>query len=200
MTSIIILTLLVIVLICLIYILHLKYSKKYTRERFAFMGVTVMATLFTTTMLQISSEQGYISAFINTSNFVFDSKLSNYSTDFKDHILTIIGLILLMRFILRLHENWDGPISENLFNKMRFHENPTMVTEAFLQLRDFLSKEKAIIPHIEIEKSKNYNIFTPLEDDKMPWYENVFELLTFSNQQYKIDLQKDYYPDEKCFI
>lgn len=69
-----------------------------------------------------------------------------------------------------------------------------------MQLQDFFSKEKLIIPHYENDRGKSYNIFTQLEDDKMPWYENVYELLTFSNLQYKIDLQQDYYPDEKCFI
>lgn len=200
MTSIIIILLLVLVLVCLCYILYLKYFKKYTRERFAFMGVTVMAALLSTLMLQIYSAQGYVSAYIHTSNFLFSTKLTSYQTDIKDHLLTIIGIALLMRFILRLHKNWDGPISETLYNKWRFHENPTIFQEALLQFNDFISKQKTITPHIESERNKNYNIFIPYEDDKMPWHENVFELLTFANQQYRIDLQGDYYPDEKCFI
>lgn len=198
--SIIITILLLIVLVCLIYIWYLKNFKKYTRERFAFVGVTVMSTLFTTVILQIYSSQGYLSAIINTSNFLLSTKIESYQTDFKDHILTIISLGLLMSFILRLHKNWNGPISETLYNKMRYHENSTMVNEALLQLKDFFSKENLITIHQDNIKHKDYNIFTSNEDDKMPWYENVFELITFSNSQYKIDLKNDYYPDGKCFI
>lgn len=199
-TSIIISILLVVVLLCLLYILYLKYYKKYTRERFAFMAVTVMVGLFSTLILQVYSSQGYVTAIINTSNFIFKTGISNYSTDIKDHLLTLIGLVLLMRFIFNLHKNWDGPISELLYNKLRFHENPTMLAEALTQLKDFLSKEKSIVPHVEGSKSKNYNIFTEHEGDKMPWYVNVFELLCFSDSQYKIDLLKDYYSAEKTFI
>lgn len=199
-TSIIIFVLLVIVLLCLLYIMYLIYFKKYTRERFAFMAVTVMVGLFSTLILQVYSSQGYVTAIINTSNFFFKTSISNYSTDIKDHLLTLIGLVLLMRFIFNLHKNWDGPISETLYNKLRFHENPTMLAEALIQLKDFLSKEKNIVPHIEGSKNKNYNIFTEYETDKMPWYENVYELLSFSDSQYKIDLIKDYYSAEKTFI
>jgi len=200
MGSITITVLLIVVLICLVYIWYLKYFKKYSRERFAFLGVTVMSTLFTTLMVQIYSSQGYVSAFINTSNFIFSTRLTNYETDIKDHLLTLIGLIFMMSFIFKIFKNWDGPISESHYNKLKYHENSTIFNEAFLQLKAFLSKENSIVLHQENGKNKNYNIFTAFEDDKMPWYENVFELLTFSNIQYKIDLQKDYYSDEKCFI
>ncbi|HEX8019382.1 hypothetical protein, partial [Mucilaginibacter sp.] len=101
---------------------------------------------------------------------------------------------------MKLHKNWNGPISEILYNRYRFHESSTILNEAILQLKDFTTKEKLIVPYSENEKNANYNIFNFQEEDKMPWYENVFELLTFSSIQYKIDLVKDYYTDEKCFI
>lgn len=199
-SSIIIFVLLVIVLLCLLYIMYLIYFKKYTRERFAFMAVTLMSGLFSTLILQVNSSQGYVTAIINTSNFFLNTSISNYSTDIKDHLITLIGFVLLMRFISKLHKNWDGPISETLYNKRRFHENPTMLAEALIQLKDFLSKEKIIVPHVEGSKNKNYNIFSEHEADKMPWYENVYELLSFSDSQFKIDLIKDYYSAEKTFI
>jgi hypothetical protein len=105
-----------------------------------------------------------------------------------------------MQFILRLHKNWNGPISEILYDKRRFHDNPTIFDESYLQLKDFFSKEKSIQPHTENDKSKYFNIFTPAEDDKTPWHESVYELLSFSSLQYKIDLQNDYYREEKVFI
>jgi hypothetical protein len=200
MTAITITVLLLIILGCLIYILVLKYFKKYTRERFAFFIVSGMVTLGSSFLIQIYSSQGYVSALIKTSNIIFETKFSLYQTDIKDHVITLILLIMLMRFMLRLHKNWDGPISENQFDKQRFQYNPTVLSEAILQLKDFVSKEKIIVPHVEKEKEKTFNIFMHTEDDKTPWHENVFELLTFSNPQYKIDLLKDYYPDEKCFI
>lgn len=182
------------------YIFYLKFSKKYTRERFAFYGVTVMVTLISSFITQVYSSQGFITAVINTSNFVLHTNITSYQTDFKDHLITFFVLSLFMRFILNLHKNWNGPISETLFNKKRFHENPTILAESYLQLKDFLSKEKIIQPHVENEKAKHFNIFVPSEDDKTPWHESVYELLTFSSLQYKIDLQNDYYQEEKIFI
>lgn len=198
--SFIISILLITVLLCLFYIVYLIYFKKYTRERFAFMAVTVMVGLFSTFIFQIYSSQGYVTAVINTSNFIFKTSISNYSTDIKDHLLTIVGLVLLMRFIYKLHKNWDGLISETHYNKLRYQEKPTIFTEALIQFKDFISKEKSIVPHIERIKNRNYNIFTEYEDDKMPWYENVYELLSFSDSQYKVDLINDYYSAEKTFI
>jgi DNA replication protein DnaC len=198
--SLLILILLLVTLACLLYILYLKIFKSYTRERFAFAGLSAILTLFSTFLLQIYSSQGYISACIDVSNFVFDTRLTTYTTDIKDHIITLIALSIITRFILSVHRNWDGPISEIAFQKERFQEQQTLLSEAILQLKDFLSKQKVIYRHADVNSQDHFNVFIPQEEDKMPWHEHVFELLTFPNKQYKIDFVHDYYPDEKCFI
>ncbi len=183
-----------------LYLIYLKYFHRYTRERFAFSGVAVMSALFSSLMLQIYSSQGYVSALINTSNFFLDTHLESYQSDAKDHIITTIGFGFLMVFIYKVHRNWNGPISEVQFNEMRFNVNPTLLHEAYLQLKDFFLKEKAIVPHVKSGKEKYLNVFSDQDIGKLPWHENVFELLTFSNPQYKVDLIQDWYPDEQCFI
>lgn len=198
--SIIIVVLLVLALFFLSYFAYLKFFRRYTRERFAFAGLSVITTLIGSFMLQMYSSVGYVSACINTSNLLFDTNFSTHKADVKEHIITVFVIYALMQFIIKLHRNWKGPISEVLHNKKKFNENQTIIDEAFLQLRDFLTKEKLIVPYNESSEDASYNIFSKVEDDKMPWYENVYELLTFTNRQYHIDLMNDYYPDEKCFI
>lgn len=198
--SIIIFSLLIVIILCIIYIIYLKIYKKYTRERFAFMSVALICGLFSTILLQIYSSQGYVSAVINTSNLFFKTKFSLYETDFRDHLLTIICFTVLINFIYKVHKNWNGPISEIHFNKMRFSENPSLFNEAALQFKDFMSSEKLIIPHNNIEKNSRFNIFNISEEEKTPWFENAFELLTFSDPQYKINLEEDYFAEEKVFI
>lgn len=200
MMTIIILSLLIIIIACFIYIWYLKYFKKYTRERFAFTGVTVMTTLVSALLIQIYSSQGFVSAIIKTSNFVLNTNISSYQTDLKDHILTIIIFYFLMDFILKLHKNWDGPISEISFEKKKYNESQSIYDEALLQLKDIVHKKKAIQIHLENEKQFDYAIIKQHEDEKLPWHVNVYELLTYSNNQYKIAINEDYYPDEKCFI
>jgi DNA replication protein DnaC len=200
MISLIITILFVVSIACFSYFLYLKYSAKYTRERFAFLGVTTMTTLTANFFLQINSSQSYYSAFINTSNFVFKTKIASYQPHLSDHLLVLVMLIFLMYFITNLHKNWNGPISEISYHKLRFNENSTIVNEAMLQLKDFISKDKAIVIHKENDNKNQGTIFNPYVEDKMPWYENVHELLKLSSYQYKIDLNKDYYHEEKCFI
>ena len=185
---------------CLVYIWYLKVFKKYTRERFAFTGLTLISSLISTIILQIYSSQGYVSTLINTSNFLFKTKFESYHTDLKDNIIAIILVLILYQYITKLYKNWDGPISEIDNNKKVLHESSFLLSDAIRQLKDFVSKEKLIIPFEKNSKIDTYNVFIQREDNKLPWNENVFELLTFANQQYKINLTRDYYSDEKCFF
>lgn len=181
------------------YIFYLKLFKKYTRERFAFIALTVMSGMVITVLFQIYSAEGFISAFIQTSNGLFNAGLSTHKTDWRDHTMTIILLFLLMRYIISLYKNWAGPISIETYDKQRFSQPSTMLQEAKLQLQHFLSHQK-IHPYIQNKQTGLQNLFTNTDQEKMPWHVNVYELLTFSSDQYKLDLKNDYYDNEQCFI
>lgn len=198
--SIIVGLLLVFILLGFFYIWYLKFKLKYTRERFAFVGVTVILALISSLILQVYSSVGYISAIVETSNFLFSTNYSAYQTDFKDHLLMVILILAMMSFIFKIHKNWDGPISESLHERIRFNENQGLLEEAYLQMIDFLSAKKRITLYEPSLKEENQSVFIQNENSKMPWSENVFELLTYSDHQYRIDLKQDYYQKEKCFI
>ncbi|HZW70554.1 MAG TPA: hypothetical protein VFF57_06735, partial [Hanamia sp.] len=198
---IIILALLIIVLGLVFYILYLKFSKKYTREKFAFFSVTSIVSLASSFLVQIKQSTDSISAFQVVYNSVFSAHLEVHRTVVEDHILFAIIVISLIILIYGLHRNWNGPVSELYFERKIHSETPpTLIDESFLQLADFFRKNKAIKVHIDNERGKKYNVFTPYEDEKMPWYESVFELLSYADRQYKIDINKDYYQDDKVLL
>ncbi|WDF58025.1 hypothetical protein PQ462_15005 [Flavobacterium sp. KACC 22758] len=200
MVAIFITVLIILLLVCIGYILYLKIFKKYTRERFAFFGVTSMVMLISTVLLQIFSGVGYIGALLQTTNLVIGTSYSTPNVTFSDYVVMLICIITLTRFIYKIHQNWNGPISERHYEKNRFNENSGLFFEAFLQFKDWLTSQNLIIKHNWQKTETLHAIFGIREEDKMPWHEHVFELLTFADKQYIIDFDNDFYRDYKCFI
>lgn len=198
--SIIIFFSLLLIVYLLIRLIYINIIKKYTRERFAFYGVSIMATLLSSMVLQVYSGQGYITAFLNLSNNFINTSFTTYETDAKDHIIMFFILSTFMVFIYRIYKNWDGPISELHYENIKLYLPSNIIKDFKVQLFDFLHKEKVLVVHNEQYQNNDYQIFLPTEDDKTPWYVNVYELLTYSSIQYDIDLEKDYYSEENVFI
>lgn len=200
--SLIITFLLVIIILCFGYILYLKIFKKYTRERFAFVGLTAIFGLITMFMSQVYSSQGVLSAVINTSNFYLNTNLKTYETDYRDHFIVFVLITILISFIHKIHQNWSGPISTITAEKRRFREDNNIIEEFVIQLNDFFrSKEnKKIIFHKPDFSENKYSVFSSNEFEKAPWFEDVYELFVFRSSQYDIDLHKDFYVEENCFI
>lgn len=168
-----------IVLVCAGYILYLKHKKeKYTRERFAFFAVTSIGTLLTTYVLTILGKHGYVDSFVVIINNIFHSNHEVPKIDIRDHILAGVMIAFYMSFVMKIHKNWSGAISESLHEKNRFSETQSITTEFMMQLKDFFNKDKQIKIYRESTHSKNFNIFTNPDIDKIPWYENVYELLS----------------------
>ncbi|MCX2454165.1 hypothetical protein OQX61_23040 [Pedobacter sp. PLR] len=195
----IIVVLLLLLLVAICYIIFLKVFKKYTRERFAFTGATIISALVITIFLQIYSAEGYLAAVINFSNATFKTNIQTYQTDIKDHMLTIILMWFVVYYILQVYKNWNGPISEYTHEKNRFNLPSSLREEALLQLLAIFKKKK-LIRYKDNSGIQNHSIFTGADQEKLPWHVNVHELLTFSSDQYKLDLKNDYYEREKCYI
>ncbi|WP_343706687.1 hypothetical protein [Flavobacterium sp.] len=200
MVAIFITVLIILLLLCIGYILYLKIFKKYTRERFAFFGVTSMVMLISTVVLQIFSGVGYVGALLQTTNLLIGTSYSTPNVSFSDYLVMVICIIALMRFIYKIHQNWNGPISERHYEKNRFNESSGLFFEAFLQFKDWLTSQSLIVKHNSKKSETLHAIFGVREEDKMPWHEHVFELLTFADKQYIIDFDNDFYRDYNCFI
>lgn len=200
LNSLIVFILILIVLVLLVYIFYLKYIKKYTRERFAFVGLTSILSLVSAYAIQLTSSQGLVSSIVNISNAVFSVSFQPYETDFKDNILVFILILVYINFIKKVFKNWNGPISEASYNKQRFKQGESIFEEATLQLKDWLSKNKIIVKHVEEDSSYREIVFINRDEEKIPWHEQASELLRLSDKQYKIDINTDYYTKEKCFL
>ncbi|MGE8428003.1 MAG: NACHT domain-containing protein [Sphingobacterium sp.] len=195
----IIIALSILLLVALGYILFLKFFKKYTRERFAFVSVGAISVFITTVLLQIYSSEGYVSAFVNFSNAAFDTKFETYKTDFRDHLLTIILLIVFIYFVLHVFKNWNGPISHKTFEKNKYSVPSNILDEAAFQLISLLKNDR-VTPYIEDQNGNLNSIFINHDISKLPWHINVHQLLTYSSDQFKIHETEDYYQKEKCYL
>ncbi|WP_305952734.1 NACHT domain-containing NTPase [Emticicia oligotrophica] len=200
-TSILITTLITIIFFLYLYIWYLKIFKKYTRERFAFVGLTTIFCLISTLTLQIYSSQGVLNAVVDVSNFYLDTHISTNKTDYRDHLLVSILIFILISFIYKIHSNWNGPISTIAAEKMRF-SGSTMFEEFLLQFQDFFrsKQNKKIIPHRADDIETKYSVFSINDFDKSPWFEEVYELFTLRSNQYNINIKKDFYEEENCFV
>lgn len=183
----------------LLYIVFLKVFKKYTRERFAFVGLAVILTLSSTVILQIYSAQGYLQAFCNFSNLVFNTRIESPHADWRDYIITIVIMCLVIYYLIHTHRNWNGPVSIETHEKQRFNRSSTIFEEANAQFLHLIGK-KQIEKWLGDEQYVLPNVFQNQDQAKQPWHVNVFELLTYSSDQFNIDLKSDYFDKESCFI
>lgn len=197
----IILTILILIVIfLLLYIAFLKLFRKHTRERFAFAGLSVVLILLISVIYHLFSAEGSINAIIDTTNYCLDAEFSSYKSDWRDTLIIMILMVSAMYFIVNIHRNWDGYVSTIHYEKLRFREQNNIYEESFLQLKDFLSKEKKIIRYVPSKNEPKYSILKGKEYEKTPWFEEVAELFNLKTNQYNISVSKDYNDIHECYV
>ncbi|WP_461789685.1 NACHT domain-containing protein [Pedobacter sp.] len=161
--------------------------------------MAVISALAFSIITQIFSGEGFISAFVKTSNATFQTGFATHKSDIRDYIISMVVMIVVYKFIMGIFNNWDGPVSKNTYDKRRFNQPSTLLDEAKIQAKAIFNNKKIIKYKPELDTSVN-SVFANTDPDKLPWHIHVFELLTFSSGQYRFDREKDYHEKENCYI
>lgn len=186
-------------ILLVIVLLILKYRKKYTKEKFAFFSVATLSTLAVVIILPILNSNTLLSIIIILVNKFFSLNFTLGQPDWTGKLFSVIIWLGFAYIIIQLHKNWEGAVSTNQHENERIHIQRGILSDTLIQLQYFLKREK-----FEIYEAKKFfsagNILRKVDDEKLPWHVQVAELLALISRQYKIDLETDWYGEQKCFI
>ena len=169
---------------------------KYTRERYAFFSSVLVVNLFVFSIYQIYSEPIFIT-FINYALEYFDKPIiEGFQLGFSDKLLIWIVYVWIVYYFYKLYEKWNLPTSARQHELSMLSQETNYLNEAWFAITHWntlqlynsqdLLNEKLDIRETEIQH--------------LTWHVQVAELLALYSKQYHIDVEKDWYEQEHCFI
>lgn len=186
-------------LITLIYWLYLFfYRKKYTRERFAF-SLLLHYSSIVTLFMQYVLAPNY---FANAINYVLSEIFHWQEIQFEQPgIIEILAAIIILfayfNFTINIHKNWSGGKSvEEIENS--FGNRDTYLFQESLQF--VTNHSSRILGQEERHESENAVQYECMEIENVVWHIQAAELLKLKDAQYKIDIAKNWYSQENCYI
>lgn len=186
-------------LITLIYWVYLFfYRKKYTRERFAF-SLLLHYSSIVTLFMQYVLAPNY---FANAINYVLSEIFHWQEIQFEQPgIIEIVAAIIILfayfNFTINIHKNWSGGKSvEEIENS--FGNRDTYLFQESLQF--VTNPGSRILGQEERHESENAVQYEYMEIENVVWHIQAAELLKLKDAQYKIDITKNWYSQENCYI
>jgi|GEM_PF-4754751 len=194
--SIIILLISVIVLVGII--LYLRYRRRHTRERFAFLALLTISTLAASVILPILHNQSIWGIIAFTFNEIFNANIPIKEPTFAEQALAVLVLGLVSNMILKIHQNWRAELQNKRQQEdERQHALSIHGVNSMKQMQDVsnIFVSRTLVSEInqdQYELSKR--------PSETPWHIDVAEILMMISQQYQIEQQKDWYQEQKCYI
>lgn len=184
-------------LVIIIFRIIWKLRKKpLTRERFAFFGVTILSSLFIFIVPYLLGDNVLLEIANAFTKFFFHISIDISKPSFSDKILFLLTITFFGWIILRIFNNWNGVKSLRQFELEIRNERTTIISEV---IAFFKENEKLL----EYKPTKDETINFRLQEttiDKIAWHVQVHDLLTLSSKQYKINIDKDWFQKESCYL
>ncbi len=192
--AVLILTLILFALILWGYLVW-KKREKYTRERFAFVGLTTLSSmvLIVLTSLMVSETPWGIIYFTISKIFGVEHNLPEPGK--LDYFLSFSLIVMMAFFIKSIHQSWDGAVSEQQKNRERYQGNSTIITEGYSELKRLVTKQKPFDIY-EPENLSSYNLILDAPQDSLAWHRNAKELLTLRTRRFYFE--ENSYDDSEC--
>lgn len=198
-----------------VYIVWL--NRKYTRERFAFVSLNAIVFLISNAIALIAKDD-LVSQVVCVVFNKLGLTVSELSLDTQDKMI-ILGLIFGVIFlVMYLHKNWHGPISTfDAIDKNMGRRQSNMRNAAKIQIQVWLGKKEIKVSE-DPDETDDYEIFQPIDRDKLPWHIQAAQLLKLTDKQYQIDLgdydlsiisfakgenpktSSEWYQEQNCYI
>ena len=129
------------VLATLARVLVIVYRReRYTREKFAFAALTSFSGMAVIVLSSLAGKQTPWGAVVNLLRSVFGLSPEPEPPRGVDHVLMILVLICVGYFVLRIFENWKGAKSVRQYDKDRYHEPATLITEGLWELERIIKQ------------------------------------------------------------
>lgn len=198
----IIVALIIIVVALGVFTLYIYLRRRYTRERFAFFALTSMTALGLAILLPILSSQSIWGIAIHTLNHLFSLSIPFNEPTFAEQILAIIVFLFYSRFVFKIYSNWrdTNPISVQQFENEKRNKRTDIPYDFYTQLKSFFKENEKLQPYNKSADYTQEHLLGTHEYRKLPWHENVAEIFSLLSNQYKIDVDRDWYSEAKCLV
>jgi hypothetical protein len=197
--DILVAVLVVALLASVVWLLRILLKKdRYTRERFAFAGLTSLAALGLTVVSAISQKETLWGSLINLVGDIWGNPRPTEPPHFSDHVLMVIIFAGMVWFVVRVFEGWDGAVSVRQFEKQRYSEPASFVADGLYEARRVLRRE----PQLERYQPAPPNLERALGEprDSLAWHIQARDLICLTKRDYVIDRDEAWHSDARCWV
>ena len=175
---------------------RLKRKYQYTRERYAFFSSALIFNLAVYALSIIQGEPVEITLINYILKFFEYPTIENYNFGFKDKLLIIFFIIILAIWFCYIYKNWSLNISNYQYEQNKLAKEGQYLTDALYTLRNWDS----IYTYTPQDTPNDELNIKEAEIEKKAWHVQVAELLTLYSNQYKININNDWYEQEHCYL
>lgn len=196
--EILIIVLSAVLILIIIFFVSLWRLKKipFTRERFAFVGLTLLVSLIITLLPYLFGSNLALETLNLVSTLVFEHPIEISKPDFSDKTLAFLFVFFVGFVYIKIFKNWNGTKSVYQVELEKHKEHTNIFVDVKLILK---GDERLRLYNPVIDEKTDFVLKEPVIDP-IAWHEQVCELLTLSSVQYKFNIKKDWYQKEGCFI
>jgi hypothetical protein len=123
-------------LLLIITLLYYKYSRKFTRERFAFRVFLLISSLSATLIVVLLSSKTTFAVTLAVLAKVLGVGPVDFEPSFSDKALAVFVLLSLIYLGIKLHQNWQGEISVREYQAKLMGLTPGIVGGAVAAIGD----------------------------------------------------------------
>lgn len=190
--------LLILLMTLLGWLYLLWYRRKFTRERFAFFLLTNYTSIVVLFFNYVLAPD-YLATAINyvLVEILHGKELQLERPDFVVIIAVSIIIISYFKTTFNIFRNWNGGKSVEEIENTYGNRNASLFINSLHFISNHKSRELGIEENKDIEGTVSYE---QMEVENLVWHIQAAELLRLKDTQYKIDIDKDWYSQENCYI
>lgn len=170
------------------------FAQEYTRERFAFYNIWIFSFLLISLIGLLLVRNQALDLFVAVQG---GAKITdNMQVDFFPSAGIILLYSTLVYFLIHtIHQNWNGVLSTRQVDLKETGRRVSLLED----FQFYRTNWDQIEVYRSREKSKP-EVFSPYEPDNRPWHLKAANLFSLLDQQYHINVEKDWYREQECFI
>jgi DNA replication protein DnaC len=183
------------VVLVLVIIYLLIRRKKYTRERFAFYSIFLLASMAGLFVSHIFTDNSFVIIIYKILNKCFDLNLQIPYTDWTGKAWSLVIYFIFASTIFGIFKTWSGGKSDEDLKAKEMHKEMTYVEALIRSFKSFnieiVNEVRKNIP----EKGTDFTYFNISQD----WHTQVKEIFSFISTQYQIT-KENWHSEQNIYI
>lgn len=193
------LVIIIIFIICAVVLfLVFKYRRRYTRERFAFVATLMIGTLFTTGVLPMLQSESILTLSIKIINHYCKLNIPVEGQAIWTQTLVILAFLGICWLVRNVHKDWDGAVSVRQKENERLSQESGWLKDSAAHI--FIKDRTKLEIYMPAEEDEVDSVLKKTDEEELAWHVQAADLLSLISQQYKIDIDKDWYSEYLTFI